>query len=364
MFTKQKTALICFFMTSKGGHGTAEVSLGLYKSIEGTKRLFEYKENKNKNNFLYTNIKKIIFLFSTINSLNKFFYNNKKNVIFIEGASWIGFSFLFILLTKVMLQNTFIIYHAHNIEYEIRFKKNNFLIAYFSKIFEKFVYANSNVATSVSKYDKKKIKSLYKLDSYIFLNGVHSSRLKKKKLNKNIPKKFYLYSGSYLYYPNKVALDDLIENIYPKLIKKYPNLYLIITGDGLPKTLIKDKKILYFKFLKKEHLNYLIKKAQFLLLPLQKAPGTKLKVIEALLIGTQIVTTKHGIKGIKIRDSHQPFIYKNHRDLLKYIGILDNGKIFRKKLLIKSAEFYKKIFLIENIFHKFKIKFLKNNISN
>ena len=51
MHIKKKTAVICFFMTSKGGHGTAEVSLGLYKSIQGNKRLFEFKENK-----IYSNV--------------------------------------------------------------------------------------------------------------------------------------------------------------------------------------------------------------------------------------------------------------------------------------------------------------------
>jgi len=358
MQIKKKTAVICFFMTSKGGHGTAEVSLGLYKSIQGNKRLFEFKENKKiNNNFLLINIKKIFFLFKVILRLRKYFHNNKSNIIFIEGASWIGFSFLFIILSRIFLNKVFIVYHAHNIEYEIRQKKNNLLIAYLSKIFEKFVYDKSDIATSVSKYDKKKIKKLYNLDSSIFMNGVHSSRLKIEKINSNIPRKFYLYSGSYLYHPNKVALDDLIKNIYPQLIKKYPNLYLVITGEGLPAKLIKNKKILYYKFLQKKNLNYLIKKAKFLLLPLKNAPGTKLKVIEALLIGTQIITTKHGIKGIEIKNLHQPYVYKNQKDLFKYIDIsLNTNK--SKNLLINSSKFYKKKFLIENIFKKLEAKYL------
>ena len=354
MLTKRKTAVICFFMTSRGGHGTAEVSLGLYKSIQGDKRLFEFKESKIKNGLYLNNIKKLFFLLRIIVKLKSYFHDNKKNIIFIEGASWIGFSFLFIILSKIFLNKVFIIYHAHNIEYEIRRKKNNFLIAFFSKIFEKFVYAKSDIATSVSKHDKKKIKELYNLNSSIFMNGVHSSRLQIKKINQNIPKSFYLYSGSYLYHPNKVALDNLIKNIYPKLIKKYPNLYLIISGEGLPTGIIKNKKILYFRFLEKKNLNYLIQKAKFLLLPLKRAPGTKLKVIEALLMGTQIITTKHGIKGIQIKDSNQPYVYKNHKNLFEYVDILLNKKNHK---LISSSKFYKKMFLMENIFKEFQSKY-------
>ena len=357
MKEKIKTAVICFFTASKGGHGSAEVSLGIFKSIKGQKKLFEFQESKKKDSLVKSNVKKIFFLILTIFHLKKFFRGKNKNIIFIEGASWIGFSFLFVFLSRILLKNIFIVYHAHNVEYEIRLKKNNILISFISKIFEKYVYKKSNVATSVSKYDQKIIKNLYGLNSYVFINGVSADRLRIKKIRSNIPKQFYLYTGSYLYNPNKIALDELINYIYPKLIKKYPNLYLIVTGKGLPNNLIKNKKIIHFKFLKKEHLNYLIKKANFLLLPLEKAPGTKLKVIEALLIGSQIITTKHGIRGIQINNSKQPYIYKNYHQLFNYISNLMNKNIKREKSLDYKSEYYKENFLIENIIKRFQSKY-------
>jgi len=48
MKEKIKTAVICFFTASKGGHGSAEVSLGIFKSIKGQKKLFEFQESKKK----------------------------------------------------------------------------------------------------------------------------------------------------------------------------------------------------------------------------------------------------------------------------------------------------------------------------
>lgn len=357
---KIKTAIICFFTASKGGHGTAEVSLGLFKSINGEKKLLEFQETKIKDKLILRNVKKFIFTFKSIFILKKFFYKNKKNIIFIEGASWVGFSFLFLILAKTLLSNVFIVYHAHNVEYEIRLKKNNFFIVFLTKIFEKYIYVKSDIATSVSEYDQKKIKKLYNLNSYVFLNGVHSARLSIKKINKNIPKKFYLYSGSYLYHPNKVALDELINQLYPRMIKKYPDLHLIITGEGLPPDLIKDKRILYFKYLKKENLNYLIKKTKFLLLPLKEAPGTKLKIIEALLIGSQIITTKHGMKGIKFNNFKQPFVYKNHNQLFRFVDYIMNKNTHNKKILNNSSNFYKKEFILENIIKKFQSECYKD----
>ena len=353
MKIKIKTAIVCFFTTSKGGHGTAEVSLGLFKSINGKKKLIEFKEKKIKDKLVLRNIKKFIFIFKSIIRLKKFFSKNKKNIIFIEGASWVGFSFLFLILSKILLNNIIIVYHAHNIEYEIRLKKNNFFIAFLTKIFEKYVYLKSDIATSVSDHDQKKIKKLYNINSYVFLNGVHSERLKVKKITKNIPKNFYLYSGSYLYQPNKVALDELINKLYPIIIKKYPNLYLIITGEGLPVELIKNKKIIHFKYLKKENLNYLTKKAKFLLLPLKKAPGTKLKIIEALLIGSQIITTKHGMKGIKFNNYKQPFVYKDYNQIFKFVDYIMCKNTQNRISLNKSSNFYRKEFILENIIKKF-----------
>ena len=86
MHIKKKTAVICFFMTTKGGHGTAEVSLGLYKSIQGNKKLFEFKENKNMQLLIHpiwwfvsgkSNTEKIKkYYYSRVNNLKNDFSSN------------------------------------------------------------------------------------------------------------------------------------------------------------------------------------------------------------------------------------------------------------------------------------------------
>ena len=90
---------------------------------------------------------------------------------------------------------------------------------------------------------------------------------------------------------------------------------------------------------------------------MEKAPGTKLKVIEALLIGSQIITTKHGIRGIQINNSKQPYIYKNYHQLFNYISNLMNKNIKREKSLSYNSEYYKENFLIENIIKRFQSKY-------
>ena len=358
MTVKPKIAVICFFKASAGGHGSAEVTLSLYKSLNINKRLFEYKESNIKKNFLFNNISKFCYLFFVFFELMKFFRGSTKNIIYIEGASWVGYSYILLVLIKFLLKKSIVVYHAHNVEYDIRLKKNNFFIALLTKYFEKYVYLKSDIATAVSKIDQKRIKKLYNLHCQIFRNGIHSSRLKVSKIN-NLPKQYYLYSGSYLYNPNKVAIDNLVEKIHLLLIKKYPNLHLIITGKGLPKEIYEKKNILYYKNLDKKKLNYVITKAKFLLLPLKKAPGTKLKIIESLILGTQIITTKNGINGIEIINKNQPYIYKNNKQMINYIKIILKKRNYNKKLLNITSKFYQSLFSMESIVKKFSTNYTK-----
>ena len=46
---------------------------------------------------------------------------------------------------------------------------------------------------------------------------------------------YIIYTGSYSYKPNKDAIDYLNNHIMPELIKKIPNLKLVLTGGGFYK---------------------------------------------------------------------------------------------------------------------------------
>ena len=116
--------------------------------------------NKKIKSICSINNSKLFKLFSVIvlikNILFEIKYSKNKNILFIEGASWIGYSFLLILFLKVLSLKVKIIYRGHSIEYDIRKKNSNFIISSLSFIFEKFVYRNSFISTSVSKIEKKK----------------------------------------------------------------------------------------------------------------------------------------------------------------------------------------------------------------
>ena len=181
----KKYAVVCFYTASKGGNGAAEVSLGVFNAIKSNKKLFEINDQNIKLNFLRF-LFKLICIVKFIYEIKNYFKNVKNKIIVIEGASWVGYSLLFFILCKIFIKKITVIYHSHNIEYDIRIKKNsNIIIVLITKYFEKLIFKFSNFATVVSKVDQKRIKKLYNLKSYILENGFNVNRLKKQNQNFN-----------------------------------------------------------------------------------------------------------------------------------------------------------------------------------
>jgi len=363
---RTKTAIICFFQVKNSYHGAAEVSLGLFNSWPSKeKKLFELNDwhllvSKNKkiqlffhyfNSYLIKPISIIILIKKVLNYLDK-----EKSFVIIEGASWIGFSFLTIVILKFFIKDLKVFYHAHNIEYDIRRNNNYKLISFITKILEKKVYKISDYASTVSTIDARRVKFLYNIKPLIFSNGIDPHRLKILNKNKNFIKgKYIIYTGNYYYKPNRIAIDRLIYKILPRLKEKIPKIKLVITGSGFEK--IKDsEEIIYKNNIPKNILNSYIKKSHIIILPMTNAPGTKIKTIESLMLGKIVLGSRFAFKGINILNSSNKssvFIYKNNKDMWSKINFIIKNYKFIKNLALKNKTFYIENYSIKNITNHF-----------
>jgi hypothetical protein len=146
----------------------------------------------------------------------------------------------------------------------------------------------------------------------------------------------------------------------PKILKKY-NMKLIITGQDFPKNKFKSYFFVKnFINLDKKELNYLIKNSQFMLAPMHKSPGTKLKIIETLLLEANLITSKAGIAGVILIKTQNLYVYSSNRQMYRYINCLLNNKQKIKNNKVKKL--YYKYYLMENILKDFfaKIQLYKN----
>ena len=350
-----KTAFVTFFPIKPDNMGSSAVVNSRFENWPSQKKLFQISHVKNLNDknietiFIKkeTPLRKIFSLPKITFKIFQYLKKSKKKNLVLEGASWIFYSFFIIFFLKIFLPQINIIYISHGIESEIRKKYSNTFIFILTKLFEKLVFKYSNIATSVSKKDKDKIKKIYNEETKILPNGIS---LKKFKKFKKIKYDYVIYTGSYLYKPNKDSIDLLNKSLMPKLIKIFPNIKLVLTGGGFDK---KFSWLINKGVVSKDELYNLIFFSKCMCVPLMFGYGTRIKIIEALSLGAIVISTKKGIEGIKINSNNPPYIISNKKLFLKkIIEIIKKNKKIKKKS-IYNKKYYLKNYSMKNILKKF-----------
>ena len=354
-----KTAFVAFFPVVPNNMGSSTVVNSRFKNWPSEKKLFQLSHLKKINNNKIKTIllkkerptSKIFLLPKLILEIFLYLKNSKKKIIIIEGASWVFYSFIVFIAFKLILSETKIVYVSHSIESEIRKKYSNRIIYIVTFFLEKLLLKNVDLATSVSKQEKRKIKKLHNTDTILYPNSVTIDTRVGGKL---IHADYIYYSGSYLYKPNKYAIDYLNQRIMPILFKEFPKLKLVITGGGFnmnyPWLINKD-------IVSKEKLYNIIYHSLCLCVPLKFGSGTRIKIIEALCLGTTVVSTHKGIEGIEIKKKNPPFIFDKEKEIIKTIKfIIKNKRIIKIKSLSQ-----KKYYLSEFSMKSATERFLKKN---
>jgi glycosyltransferase involved in cell wall biosynthesis len=353
---KKKFAFIAFFPVLPNLSGSSEVSFSFYKYWPNiNKKLFFITHLKKINNTKIQTINilregpflKILYLLKSCLLIYKFLKKSKEPYLIIEGPSWILYSYITIKIIKFLLPKAVIIYHSHSIEYEIRKKFNNLLIEKITFFIEKLVLSLSDYKTSVSKLEQNKFKKYYGIDTILLPNGVDTSNFNKEKFKKKY--KYIIYSGSYSYKPNKIAIDLLVKKIMPEILKKNSDVKLIITGGGYKNDINKKWLINYGKVKKKVMIN-LLRNSELTIIPLKFGSGTRIKIIEALCLGIPIITTSIGAQGIL--EKNKNFIIENNLNKFPYLA---NNIMRYKKLRISKKDklFYQKKYSMKNIVKDF-----------
>ena len=359
-----KTAFVCFFPVIPTNMGSAEVIRSFFLCWPGNRKLFQITHLKDKDDtftrsfriFTEKPILKILILPFLLISVLRYLKNSKNSIVIIEGPSWIGYSFISLIIIKIFSPNTKIIYHSHSIEYEVRKMTSSNIIVFITKILEQIVYKYSDIATSVSNIEKKKLKKLYNVHTLNLNNGISKKRIKFSK-KKILDFDYIIYSGSYKYLPNKFAIDFLVNKIMPKLIKYKPKLKLILTGGGYNKT--KKKFLKNLGIVKKNYLLNLIYNSKALVVPLDIGTGTRIKIIEALSIGGTVLSTPIGAEGIKFGNKK----LSNLMVTKKSNFVRKLKELMKLNYKPKTSREFQKEYLMENIVYKFlNLNYVKNTI--
>jgi len=115
-----------------------------------------------------------------------------------------------------------------------------------------------------------------------------------------------VFTGSFHYHTNYEAMVWFVRDVFPRILEEIPQAQLVITGDhaGLP--LPPSPNVTLAGFV--DDIGSLIASSAVSLAPLWSGGGTRLKILEAMAIGTPVVATSKGAEGLDARNREHLFI--------------------------------------------------------
>ena len=146
----------------------------------------------------------------------------------------------------------------------------------------------------------------------------------------------------------------------PKVIEKNNHIKLVLTGGP---NVYEDKSfVVNLGVVPKSTLINLYKTCICLPVPIFEAYGSRIKIIEALIIGSVVLSTSKGIEGLDYnKKSHAPIVTNIISEFSKIIIQISKSKKFKKDAL-KDRKHYLNNYGMENQVKIFYLKLL-NKIS-
>jgi glycosyltransferase involved in cell wall biosynthesis len=170
-----------------------------------------------------------------------------------------------------------------------------------------------------------------------------------KKSNFNIA-----HIGSLDWYPNRDGIDWFLKNIFQDVLKTIPNAKLYLYGN-MPKNFVIDAKfnenIIIKGFV--ENLWEELENISLAIVPLRIGSGIRVKILELLAAGINIISTEIGKEGIPVEDEKEILIADSSNEFSNKIIRFFNGEYDSVTLAQKGRQIIINNYLWNNIAQKF-----------
>ncbi len=142
-----------------------------------------------------------------------------------------------------------------------------------------------------------------------------------------------IYSGALTYQANFDAVDYFLREIFPLIRSERPQVKLLITGrlDGVPiDRLPVDDHVVFTGYL--PDIRPTLAGSWVNIVPLRLGGGTRLKVLESLVIGTPVVSTSKGAEGLDLIPGQELLIADTPADFAAAVLRLLSDPVLRQTL--------------------------------
>jgi len=162
-----------------------------------------------------------------------------------------------------------------------------------------------NLHITCSSLDSKRLQELIpRIDVIDIPNGVDINYFKPDESVAKIPDSL-IFTGGLDWYPNRRAILFFIDEVWPILNKKVPNISVNIIGKNPPEKLIEisahDKRVKLYGFV--DDIRGYMNTSQVYVCPIDDGGGTKLKILDALAMAKSIVSNPIACEGIDVTNN-------------------------------------------------------------
>ncbi|MEM8530181.1 MAG: glycosyltransferase family 4 protein [Chloroflexota bacterium] len=142
-----------------------------------------------------------------------------------------------------------------------------------------------------------------------------------------------VYPGAISYHANFDAVSYFSHAILPHLRQKHPDVELVVTGKATPEqiaALPSTEGIHFTGYV--DDIRPVVAGAWAEVVPIREGDGTRLKVLEALALGTPVVTTTKGIEGLELQPEQEVLVADTAEDFVSQTMRLLTSTTLRQQL--------------------------------
>lgn len=118
-----------------------------------------------------------------------------------------------------------------------------------------------------------------------------------------------IFTGAFTYDVNYKAMIWFLEKVYPLVQQEFPAVRLVITGDHAGKSLPPAENVTLTGYI--QDIKAAVAGAAVSVVPIQQGGGTRLKILEAMALGTPVVSTTKGAEGLAATHEHDILLADN-----------------------------------------------------
>ncbi len=143
-----------------------------------------------------------------------------------------------------------------------------------------------------------------------------------------------VYNGALGYYANYDAMQYFLAEIYSRIKQVVPDVTLAITGStrGVDLSgLAIDESVALTGYV--DDIRRPVGEASVCVVPLREGGGTRLKILEAMALGTPVVTTSKGVEGIEAIDGEHVLLADTSESFARQVTTLLENSELRQRLV-------------------------------